>query len=195
MTSKDIAEKVLSFWFDGCDQNKFCPKSFWFNSDLKIDNYIKNEFFDFLKIEYNIQEYHPYIRLADIIIRDQFPRHIYRNMKESYIYDIYALELCKNGIYNKIDEKLSIYERCFFYLPLEHDENINSQNQSVKLYNILYNNSPEKYKYFLKEFCKYAEIHQEIIQKFGRFPHRNTILNRESTEEELVYLKKHPNQF
>ena len=103
--------------------------------------------------------------------------------------DAQALQLCKNGIELGHDQDLAPAEQGFFYLPLEHSENLADQHQCVVLYTQLHQNAAEKYHSKTQSYIDYAIKHKDIIERFGRFPHRNKALGRESTPEELQYLE------
>ena len=120
-------------------------------------------------------------------MHDQFPRNIFRKKPEAFAYESYALELVLGLVKDRQDKKYKLFERVFLYLPLEHSENMTYQDLGLELFTDLvkdYESNPSA-----KQYLKFMEEHREIIQKFGRFPHRNDILGRISTEEEITYLK------
>ena len=134
-------------------------------------------------------------RLALIILTDQFPRNMYRNMSAAFAYDELARAWCKEGLRNNMHHALRPIERVFFYLPLEHSESLDDQEQSVTLFRELAGSVGERDREVFAGFLDYALRHREVIERFGRFPHRNRILQRESTEEETVSLKQPGSSF
>ena len=133
--------------------------------------------------------------LCLILVLDQFPRHIYRGKTGAFAQDPLALELVLQGLKDKIDQNLFPIERCFFYMPMQHSEDLSIQERSVELYAKLAEEVHESIKPSFQEFHKYAKMHLDVIKEFGRFPHRNAILDRESTPEEAAFLKQPGSSF
>jgi len=131
-------------------------------------------------------------RLALIVLLDQFTRSIFRGTARAFAGDALALALCKEGLELQHDLQLEPIERSFYYLPLEHTEHLEEQNRCLALYKKLSESVPEALKNEFQQNVGFAELHLEIIRRFGRFPHRNTLLARENTPEETVYLKSAP---
>ena len=132
----------------------------------------------------------PRRRLSLIILLDQFPRQIYRGTPKAFTYDPEALNLTLSGMQLAADGALNLIERLFFYMPLQHTESTEVQDESVSVYKRLAAESPAELKSTFEGALEYAEHHRALIRQFGRFPHRNRILGRDSTPEELAYLKK-----
>jgi len=124
-------------------------------------------------------------RLALIILLDQFSRHIHRGCAEAFAQDEKARALCIDGIGAGDDGKCHAIERSFYYLPLEHAEDIDKQDLSVKAYEQLV---PEEYRKRYEVTLSFAKSHCYVIEKFDRFPELNEMPGRESTDEELVSL-------
>ena len=118
-------------------------------------------------------------RLAEIIVIDQFSRNLFRNKPDAYYSDHLAIFLSKELIHLKLYQKLNKNEKIFAFMPFMHSEIFEDQIISLSLYSNL----------GIKENFRSALKHFNIIRKFGRFPHRNKILNRKSTDEELAFLK------
>jgi uncharacterized protein (DUF924 family) len=123
--------------------------------------------------------------LSLIILLDQFPRNIYRGTSKAFAYDDQALELAFAGIHSAADGAIDVVERIFFYMPLQHSELRDIQDESVACYRRLSSEASEE---VFQSSLQAAEQHRSIIQKFGRFPHRNEALGRESTAEEKEWL-------
>jgi uncharacterized protein (DUF924 family) len=132
----------------------------------------------------------PRRRLSLIILLDQFPRHIYRGTAQAFAYDTRALGLALSGMQSAADGALNVIERIFFYMPLEHAESTEVQDESVAAYQRLVTDSPVELRSTFEDALQSAEEHRALIRRFGRFPHRNHVLGRESTAEEEAYLRK-----
>jgi len=185
---------ILDFWFgeikDGFtieDRN-----GFWFMPNEGVDKTIKDKFGDLVAEAGGgkLKKWgsSPRGSLALIILLDQFTRNIYRGFSEAFQYDNDARRICNHGIKDGTDTKLEIIERCFYYLPLEHSENIEDQQLCLDLLKRILGSNIEKHRDKIEDAIYYADKHKQIIEKFGRFPHRNKILKRESTREELDFL-------
>jgi uncharacterized protein (DUF924 family) len=127
-------------------------------------------------------------RLALILLLDQLPRAIHRGSPAAYATDAKALDTARRGLASGADRLLRPIERVFFYLPFEHSERLPDQEHSVELFRGLLAAVPEGQRGPFATFLDYAERHREVIARFGRFPHRNAILGRKSTAEELEFL-------
>lgn len=128
-------------------------------------------------------------RLALIILLDQFPRYIHRRSSQAFAYDETAQRLCAEGLMEKMDQSLTLIERVFFYMPLVHSENNDKQEQSIRLYQDLVSLSMSETTQIYQLFLAYAYAHFRVIKEFGRFPQRNKVLGRKSTDAELAFLK------
>ena len=127
-------------------------------------------------------------RLALIVLLDQFSRNLHRRQAEAFAQDPRALALTREGLRRGHDAALRPMERGFFYLPLEHAEELAAQEQSVACYRRLLAEAGEPWREPLQGMLDYAVDHHDIIRRFGRFPHRNAVLGREYTAEERAYL-------
>lgn len=131
----------------------------------------------------------PRRRLSLILLLDQFPRHIYRGLPSSYAGDAQAQALALSGMQSGADAALTPPERLFFYMPLQHSEARDVQDESVAAYRRLFMECPEPMKPVFAEALDAAGRHRTVIERFGRFPHRNEILGRPGTPEEIAYLR------
>ena len=191
-------QQVLQFWF-GLTVGPETPSKqtkIWWSKQPEIDLQIRHKFVDGLQALVR-GEYSDWLqtasgRLAAIIVLDQFSRNIYRDTPQAFAQDSLALSWCLEGIDNHQDLQLEPVERVFFYLPLEHAEDVQMQDLSCRKFsdllddNINYQEAPSDGTY--EGFYRFAERHRDVIQKFGRFPHRNKILGRTTTEQEQEYL-------
>jgi len=130
----------------------------------------------------------PRRRLALILLLDQFPRHLYRATAAAYAQDRRALQLCVSGLQLGADAVLDPVERIFFYMPLQHAEAHEIQEESLAAVRRLVAEAPPELAGVFANVARYAKLHAQIIERFGRFPHRNRVLGRASTTEELAWL-------
>lgn len=170
-------DEVLSFWFAEL------PRKQWFAGGAALDEQIRARF---LPVHRMVAAKPEAALLADartalgaVIVLDQFSRNMFRGTPSAFAHDAKALGVARTAIANGLADVLNSDERLFLYLPFEHQENVDAQARSVELFAGL--GDPE--------LTKYAQAHKNIIDRFGRFPHRNAILGRESTAEELEFLK------
>ncbi|MEQ1877845.1 MAG: DUF924 family protein [Bdellovibrionia bacterium] len=189
-------DSILEYWFGELMGPLDFPtekSALWFRKSDATDNEIRDRFqFMWQKAgdgAYDSWAKDPRGRLALIILNDQFSRNMYREDARAFSRDFQALELATNGVAARMDRNLFPIERVFFYLPFEHAEDLPNQNMSCTLFTELLESVPDQMKSAMKEFLRYADAHREIIKKFGRFPHRNEILKRKSTPEEVEFLK------
>ena len=130
----------------------------------------------------------PRRRLSLILLLDQFPRHVYRGTGRAFATDREALGLTLSGMQSAADAALTPVERIFFYMPLQHAEVRDAQEESVAAYRRLLNEAPPELKSMFASSLEYAQSHHSIVARFGRFPHRNLALGRANTAEEEAYL-------
>lgn len=195
ITDTDRIDAIMDFWF-GDLQKADLPGSqnttLWFGGSKEIDGQIKALFAKDLESailgKYDHWVETPRGTLALIILFDQFSRNIYRSQAAAFAQDDKALTLCLNGIKQQQDHTLTLIQRVFFYMPLEHSEKIERQEQSVSAFQTLASISMPETAGVYQAFLKYAFMHYDVIKQFGRFPHRNAVLARNSTEAELLFL-------
>ena len=192
---KESPSSVLEFWFgkeyDSCELNSAQLKR-WFKKQKATDQEIQKRFSELVELAASDQvgwpENDAQSPLALIIALDQFPRNIARGTSRMYSYDdkacSYATELVQSGAHLQYKP----VERIFIYLPFEHAEDLALQDKAVHLFTGLRDEVPEKYRVAYTRTLEYAIAHQRVIRQFGRFPHRNKILNRKSSPEEESYL-------
>jgi uncharacterized protein (DUF924 family) len=137
----------------------------------------------------------PRRRLSLVILLDQFPRNIFRGTERAFAFDTRALALTLSGMQSAADAALDVVERIFFYMPLQHAESREVQDESVAAYRRVLAEAPAEIHSFFASSLRSAEHHRAIIEQFGRFPHRNRILNRVSTPEEEQWLRKTGDRF
>lgn len=188
-------DAILSFWFK--EQSLSAPQidrrmEIWFSEDPVFDHEIEKEFANEIikacKGELDHWGTSSHGRLALIILIDQFRRNIHRNTVRAFSKDRLALKLCVQGAVEKKDQGLTPIQKVFFFMPLQHAESRKVQAKSVELYRRLAETVSPTYRETFMTVAQFAELHKDIIDRFGRFPHRNKLLNRENTPEENEYL-------
>ena len=183
------AQKVLDFWYGPRDGAEFGQvRDVWFASgsgpefDEECRRHCAAGYERAVAGEFDAWRGSPLSCLALILLFDQIPRNIFRGKPESFATDSRALELARHLVDSGWDRDMNDVERLFAYLPFEHAEDIDAQRQCVALYESMPESDQKA------DWVAYAVQHMEIVERFGRFPHRNEILGRESTAEEIAFL-------
>jgi uncharacterized protein (DUF924 family) len=189
------SEEILEYWFAGAltqPQAIEERQRTWFAGGESFDRACSERFSTALAAAGNGDLDHwrcaPRARLALIVLLDQFSRNVYRGTARAFENDACALAACREGIEQGHDRQLLAIERTFFYMPLEHAEDRAIQALSVQQFEALVEEAPEELRELMSANAGYAREHRDIIERFGRFPHRNAVLGRESTTEEVAYL-------
>ncbi|HET6804310.1 MAG TPA: DUF924 family protein [Frateuria sp.] len=182
------AQDVLDFWF--ADENAVR----WFVRDAGFDRVVRERFGATLEAAaagaLDAWVLTPHGWLALLIVLDQFSRNIYRGDPRAFEQDTRAQSLALEGLERRDDEALAPLERVFAYLPLEHAEDLALQWRSVTLFRALALQASPHARGQYDNFLDYARRHCEVVTRYGRFPHRNALLGRPSTPDELAYLKE-----
>ena len=170
-------DDVLGFWFE-----RLAPEQ-WFEMDAALDDEIRAHFGALYRLAAgggrDGWRETPEATLALVIVLDQFPRNMFRESAKAFASDAKALAVANLAVERGFDMKLPEIRRRFLYLPFEHSESLEDQRTSVRLVRERGGN---------ENAIDYAERHLVVIERFGRFPHRNEILGRENTEEEAEFL-------
>jgi uncharacterized protein (DUF924 family) len=192
-------EDVLSYWFPeddifDADQEQFGRQmQWWFQGGPEVDRQITERFAQVLEQARRGELDHwadtPRGRLALIVVLDQFSRNVYRGSALSYAQDEKALELAVEGIDAEMDRELSPMERIFFWMPLGHSEDLALHERIVRNQEEGTANAPPHLRAMAEFGISQARAARDVIARFGRHPHRNEILGRTSTPEELEYLR------
>jgi uncharacterized protein (DUF924 family) len=174
----DWVGSVLRLWFQECTETQ------WFAKDAELDTRIRE---CFLAIHAQLLEKHPTAAvvgprtsLAAVVVLDQFSRNMFRNDPRAFASDAIARRIAATAIDQGFDANMSKPERLFLYMPFEHSEDRQDQARSLELMRSL----------DIQSWTRSAHRHKEIIDRFGRFPHRNAVLNRQSTPEEKEALNR-----
>jgi uncharacterized protein (DUF924 family) len=197
----DEARSVRDFWFGTAPLSADALKRrvlFWFGDEAsewrqRRDEHIRVRFGELLeraaRDELSGWADGPRRRLSLIILLDQFPRSIFRGTARAFAYDAQALSLTLSGMQSAADAALTVVERIFFYMPLQHAESPEVQEESVAASRRLLTEAPAQMHETFTAALRSAENHRSIIERFGRFPYRNRALGRESTPAELEWLR------
>jgi uncharacterized protein (DUF924 family) len=194
----ETPETIRQFWFGTALEDAAVTARerapLWWSKNPQLDDEIRQRFESCLikagSGELDHWASNPQDRLALILITDQFPRSIYRDSAKAFAFDTKALSLAREGVDAGFDARLRALEKVFFYLPLEHSESLADQQRSVSLFQKLFDEAGTGQKPTFAEYLDFAVRHQDIISRFGRFPHRNGALGRTSTPEELSFLQQ-----
>ena len=196
-------ESVLEFWFGVCGADGAIDpvkRKMWFGDSRKHDAEIR-EHFGALHERASRGELEsawaptPRGRLALIVVLDQFSRHIHRGSGAAFAQDPAAQRLVVSGLQMRADHELIPAQRAFFYIPLEHAEDLELQRLGVRCFDGLANTVAPARRKDYESFLDYARRHRDTIERFGRFPHRNALLGRASTPDEIEFLKQPGSSF
>ena len=192
---RETPDGILEFWFEGAaeDPSKAMQRSaFWFQADAGVDEDISRRFSASLRCaargDLAAWEQAAPSCLALVILLDQFPRNIYRGMAEAFQHDPKALDVATRGVEAGYLEQFSPVEQWMFILPFEHCEDISVQRVGIELFEGIVDRAGTEWEPSTRGSLDFARRHLEIIERFGRFPHRNDVLGRESTAAEQAYL-------
>jgi uncharacterized protein (DUF924 family) len=187
------AEEVLEFWFGREDEPGFGEfREAWFRKDPEFDQMVRDRFQDLYEgaargdLDAWKDEAHSCLALA--ILLDQFPRNMFRGGPRSYATDRKAQEIAEYAVDRALDRELPAFQRMFLYMPFMHSEDLEHQRRSVELFGVLGGEDDG-------DSSHYAVQHMEIIERFGRFPHRNEVLGRQTTPEEAEFLTQPGSSF
>ena len=187
--------EVHRFWFGEVDDWAGCAarnNERWFARGHELDAEIRERFGALVETAAAGEREHwrhdAAGALALVLCLDQFPRHVHRGTAAAFAHDAQALAICTAAVDSGLAAGLSDVEQAFFLLPLEHAEDLAVQDRSVALTRERAKRCEPALKPFMEETARYAAMHRDIIARFGRFPHRNAVLGRASTEEERDYL-------
>ena len=184
------ADAVLDFWFGAPGSSEFgSTRKVWFSKDADFDAAIRERFGALvesaLRGELEAWSDEPRASLAQILLLDQFTRNAFRGSARSFAGDARALAAASRMVGSRQDQALPPFMRAFVYLPFEHAEGLAMQDEAIRLFHRLVIEAPEH-----ADMLDYAHRHRDVIERFGRFPHRNSILGRQSTAEEITFVQK-----
>ncbi len=173
-----VYRQVIEFWFEELDQ------SFWWKKDTVFDALLIERFSDIHGRAINCELFgwreSAAGRLAEIIVLDQFSRNMFRDSPRAFAYDSMSLALAQESISHGVDQQLNAVQRSFLYMPFMHSESLAIHELAVELFR----------KNEIQGNLEFELKHKDVITRFGRYPHRNSVLGRESTAEETAYLSQ-----
>ena len=196
-------DEVLEFWFGACGADGALDRArqrMWFSGGRQHDAVVRKRFGKLhrraargeIDAEWAAT---PRGRVALIVVLDQFSRHVHRGTAAAFAQDGAAQRLATAGVEQGLDRELIPAQRAFFYLPFEHAEDVKLQRIGVRLFERLATEVAPAWRKEYVSFADYAGHHRDIVERFGRFPHRNAILGRVSTPEETEFLKQPGSSF
>ena len=195
-------EEIVGFWFGSNPDDVAAAEersALWWDKDPAVDRALGERFGGWIERaaagELDAWAATPRGRLALVLLLDQLPRNVFRDTPRAFAHDARALAHCLRALATRADRALRPIERVFLYLPLEHSEAPLHQDRSVALYAALLDEVPPAWRPAFEAYHRYALRHREIVARFGRFPHRNALLGRRSTPEELAFLREPDSAF
>jgi uncharacterized protein (DUF924 family) len=185
---------VVDFWFGAPGSVVYGkPRAAWFKKSDDFDASIRERFMPLLESARagSLAPWRdsPLSLLALIVVLDQFPRNLFRDSPRAYDTDTAALSCAREMVARGWDQRLNAVERQFVYLPFEHAEDMDAQRESLRLFGELARHTGST------DLLEWARKHTVIVERFGRFPHRNAVLGRASTPEEVEFLKQPGSRF
>lgn len=185
-----LTTRVLDYWFGPPGSPTYGERlDFWFEVSETVDDDVRKRFAEDLQRAadgaHDDMTGRSDSTLALTILLDQFPRNIYRGRPQAFAFDDKALSVARNALDSGFDQRVAPFQRMFLYLPFEHSEAMADQDRSVALFEALGD----------EVLLDFAVRHRDIIRRFGRFPHRNKILGRQSTPEEIAFLQQPGSSF
>jgi uncharacterized protein (DUF924 family) len=197
-----IAKNVLDYWFGSRPINPSAASArgnFWFGADKDADYDIERRFGKLVSAaragSLDSWRTDPENCLALIILLDQFPRNLYRGQAGAFASDEQALKLSRDMVKRGLLAQLDYPERAFALMPFQHVESKQGQRESVELFQEQADSAPEDWKKIMQGYADFADQHCQIVERFGRFPHRNVVLGRENSVEEAEYLSDGGSRF
>ena len=203
MTSPAVTpENIHTFWFGtDADDARVAEQqaAMWWAKDEAVDEDIRRRFGGTLEAavagELNSWETSPRGVLALVLVTDQFSRTIHRDRPQAFASDPIALAWARSAVDAGVDGDLRPIERVFLYLPFEHAESMADQDRAVNLFQSLLEHVPPPHRPTFRGYLDFAVQHRDVIARFGRFPHRNRVLGRTTTDAERVFLSQPGSSF
>jgi len=183
MTTNHSWQPIINFWFVEIDP------ALWFKKAINFDQMIRDRFLATYWAATRCELYSWRTcaegRLAEIIVLDQFSRNMFRELPQAFAFDAMAVTLAQEAIAGQFDQQLPLQKRKFLYMPLMHSESLVVHEQATELFS-----QPG-----LEDNYDYEIRHKQIIERFGRYPHRNQVLGRKSTPQEVEFLTQPGSSF
>jgi uncharacterized protein (DUF924 family) len=184
---------ILEFWFAPAAQ------ALWFEKDVAFDDAIRRRFAAAVQAaqmgQLDSWQESPDATLALLLLIDQFARNIHRGAAKAFLGDERARAIADRALARGFDQRLPFHRQRFFYLPFEHSENLADQHRAIELFTRALEQAAPEDREAAIEQLEYAHRHRVVIERFGRFPHRNEALGRPSTADEIAFLKEPGSSF
>jgi uncharacterized protein (DUF924 family) len=187
---------ILEFWFGGAADDPAeasARESFWFGASGEADSLIRERFASSVEAaargEFESWVQAPRSALALVLLLDQFPRNMWRGTAKAFAHDAHALRAAREAVARGHLHNLAPLERAFLVLPFQHCESIDDQREAIRLSSEIAQAAPTAWRPVLERYLQFAKQHLALIERFGRFPHRNHVLGRTPTAEEEAYLR------
>ena len=200
--STETISKIVAFWLGSSLENSkaaFSRKDWWYKGGRPVDEDIRARFGNLVPQACARQlmawQTTPDGALALILLLDQFTRNLYRNTPQAYAGDACAFEVVTQAIDKELDITLPPVSRIWFYHPFHHAEDVEDQDRGLVLLNEIRQEASAEWQPYVEQSIKGWTRHRNIVARFGRFPHRNAVLSRNSTDEELIFLKTNSEAF
>jgi uncharacterized protein (DUF924 family) len=195
-------ESILEFWFGraaGDPAEASARETSWFGASGEADSLIRERFASAIEAaargELDSWVQVPRSALALALLLDQFPRNIWRGTAKAFTHDARALRVAKEAVARGHLHELAPVEQAFLVLPLQHSESVEDQRESVRLSSEIAQAAPKAWRPLLERYLQFARQHLALVERFGRFPHRNHVLGRRPTPEEEAYLREGGDSF
>lgn len=195
MKDDEAVSGILQFWFNGIEDGFDVggQTDLWFKGSEAVDREIRQRFGGLVESalagELSHWQQHRDSALALVILLDQFTRNIYRGSADAFAGDARARGVVEMALERSFDRRLGFVRRTFLYMPLMHSETLSDQQRCVTLFEALLSEVPAEGKPMISSNLKFARQHRQLIEQYGRFPHRNAALGRPSTAAEIAYLE------
>jgi len=194
--SNSVIEEISEFWLGPSLMGPAAAagrRDWWYHGGPEVDEEIGKRFGG-LVVEACNENLLDWCQTSEgsfalILLLDQFTRNLYRNTQDAYRGDVLAFKTVTEAVANSLDRPLHPVQRIWLYHPFHHSENPAEQDRGINLLHEVRNDAPEEWHSYIERSITGWSRHRDIVARFGRFPHRNHVLGRESTAEELAYLK------
>lgn len=198
MDNSHRIDEILQYWFGQLDEHGMATpaqQQLWFKSSAATDAHIQKHYLNAIEaaLRDELEDWRGTIRgnMALLLLLDQFTRNVFRDSQRAFSGDPQALTIAQALVSSGQHYDMPLIYRVFTYVPYEHSESLLVQNAGVVLFDDLLEQSPLAAQDAIAGFRRYAVAHQQVIEQFGRFPHRNAILQRASSAAELEHLEQH----
>lgn len=200
--STNVKDAIIGFWLDGCLENPeaaFARRDWWYKGGAAVDDEIQARFGALVEqaCHHELSDWQSTSNgaFALVLLLDQFTRNIYRNTPDAYAGDPIAFDIVQHAIDQNLDRELHPVSRIWLYHPFHHSEQIEQQDRGLQLLNDLIAAAPSAWHPYINRSITGWTRHRNIVARFGRFPHRNVVLDRVTTDAEKTFLESEGEAF